>query len=432
MQAWMNAREAATRLNVRAQTLYAYVSRGLLESEAVSGSRNKRYRRSDVERLLRQQGTTRNPRSAARASLNWHGMPVLKSSLTLIKDGNLYYRGQDAVALAEYSTLEELAGSLWGCDAATLLKPGLAEPGAMALRALGGANGSSRTLHTQHCLNAFQVVVGQQGEQLQTLDSSIARGAQLLRWMRASTTLRACPAKFARRPMHEQLQRIWGLETQAADLLRRALVLCADHELNVSSFTARCVASSGASMAACVTAGLAALSGARHGGATAAIEEAWPGWMSLPARTPTEHRQFFDSVVAAANTTAAISFTPIGLGFGHPLYPNGDPRARSLLAHLPTDVVRDRFVEAVFEATGLRPSVDFALVAVRRQLGLPAGAAFALFAIGRVVGWIAHILEQRKYGSLIRPRAEYLGPLPESHKVIDERAKSQGRVVSFG
>ncbi len=184
MQVWLNASEAAGLLNVRPQTLYAYVSRGLVKSEVVPGSRSKRYRRSDIERLLRRQGMTRNPRSAAKASLNWHGMPVLKSSLTLIRDGKLYYRGQDAVILAEHSSLEAVAANLWGCEIAGLLKAGVPELDAPALRTLRCADNSDQGLSTQHCLNAFQTLVGQRGGSLLALGGPVAQGAQLLRRVR--------------------------------------------------------------------------------------------------------------------------------------------------------------------------------------------------------------------------------------------------------
>ena len=423
MQAWMNAREAAKLLNVRPQTLYAYVSRGLLESEQVPGSRGKRYRRSDVERLSNRHGTMRNPKRVARASLDW-GLPVLKSSLTMIDDGELYYRGKNATDLADHCTLESLAAELWDCELSELQAAQAQEPSAVMLRALA----IPKDLRSaQHCLNAFQVMAGQHGEQVRSLNSPVARATQLLYWVRATATMRACPPGFVKRPMHQRLAAIWRLDEVQADLLRRALILCADHELNVSSFTARCVASSGASLDACVSAGLAALSGYRHGAATGAIEDAWTQWMSLPGSPATGRRQFLDSIMSAPEGR-----TPLGLGFGHPLYPKGDPRARALLSRLPFDEARDRLINEVVQATGLLPSVDFALVAVRRHLGLPEGSAFALFAIARVVGWLAHVFEQKKQGGLIRPRAEYIGPPPvlnEKHKM--EKMPS-ARVVRFG
>jgi citrate synthase len=221
--------------------------------------------------------------------------------------------------------------------------------------------------------------------------------------MRAATTARTLPAAARREPMHRQLKALWRLPARHEDIVRAALVLCADHELNASSFATRCVASTGAVLPACVAAGLSTLSGPRHGGTTMAVEACWEGWMS--ARGAARRSIVRDSI-------AAPDAPPQALGFGHPLYPDGDPRAACLLDQLPRDARREALVAEVHEQTGLRPSVDFALVALRRALGLPPGAAFSLFAIGRTAGWIGHALEQQATASVIRPRAFYTGPLP--------------------
>ena len=179
-------------------------------------------------------------------------------------------------------------------------------------------------------------------------------------------------------------------------------MLCADHELNASSFAARVVASTGASLGAVVSAGLAALTGGRHGGTTARVEA------------------LLDELEGERSVTTALrrrldrgDTLP---GFGHPLYRKADPRADAILAQLPkTGAVRKRLqtvMDAVAGLTGDGPSVDFALVATRRVLALPEGAGFGLFAAGRTAGWIAHALEQRAAGQLIRPRAAYAGPMP--------------------
>jgi citrate synthase len=106
-------------------------------------------------------------------------------------------------------------------------------------------------------------------------------------------------------------------------------------------------------------------------------------------------------------------------GFGHPLYPEGDPRAAYLLeriaAHRPKspEVARARaVVDAVGETTSERPTVDFAVVALCRMLGLPASAPLLLLGVARVVGWIGHGLEQYQEGRAIRPRARYAGARP--------------------
>ena len=184
-------------------------------------------------------------------------------------------------------------------------------------------------------------------------------------------------------------------------------MLCADHELNVSAFAARVVASTGAHLHATVCAGLAALSGPRHGGATArayALVES--------ARDSTDIDRFI------ARRWQRGEDLP---GFGHALYPDGDPRAATLLAMLraaPVDAGTMRTLEAVIAAaeaaSGRRPNVDFTLAAICLAHGLPAAPALSMFAAGRLAGWLAHALEQQAQGQLIRPRASYTGLQPEA------------------
>jgi citrate synthase len=102
-------------------------------------------------------------------------------------------------------------------------------------------------------------------------------------------------------------------------------------------------------------------------------------------------------------------------GFGHPLYPAGDPRARLLFDLLeaerrPLVVEARRVAAAVAGLTDRSPNIDFTLALLRRSLRLPEGAALGLFALGRSIGWLAHAIEQYAGGRLIRPRARYVGP----------------------
>ena len=204
-------------------------------------------------------------------------------------------------------------------------------------------------------------------------------------------------------PVHAQLAVAWQLDQGGADLVRRCLVLLADHELNASTFVARCVASTGATPYAVVAAALAALSGRRHGGASARAEALF---VDLARDT--------DPLAAMAARLARDEDLP---GFGHFLYPAGDPRAKAILDAVGTAVpAACGAVEAAAAAgtrlTGQRPNVDFALAAATTALQLPANAALGLFVVGRTVGWIAHAIEQYESGILIRPRARYTGPRP--------------------
>lgn len=196
--------------------------------------------------------------------------------------------------------------------------------------------------------------------------------------------------------LHQRLAEAWNRK-EANDILRRALVLLADHELNASTFAARVAVSTGASLAAGVLAGLATLTGPLHGGASAGVRELMERAHSQGAEAAVRER------LAQGRPMA---------GFGHPLYPAGDPRATALLGQLalPSEYATVR--DTVEVLVGERPNIDFALAAVTRVHDLPREAPFVLFAIARSVGWLAHELEQVGTGQLIRPRARYTGPPP--------------------
>jgi citrate synthase len=402
---YLSAREAARALGVSVPTLYAYVSRGLVRSEAGRGpGRERRYAREDIERLRERQAQRRDPARAAARALRW-GTPVLESGLTLIDQGRLYYRGHDALKLAEECTFEQVAALLWTgtlpaerpalfADTAT---PGLA-PYAPALRLAAAQDPAA----------LFEVVLplaGQHDAAAHDLRPAAVQqtGARVLRLLAAAAVYPAAPAGGG---LAEALQQRWAPRRRsAARLIDAALILCADHELNVSAFTARCVASAAATPYDVVIAGLAALRGSRHGGHTARVE-ALLDEIGAPARAGHVLRER----LRRGETLP---------GFGHRLYPEGDPRGRALLRLAARYFGRARAVAvgqaAAAEAQGLlgeAPTLDFGLVVLALSLGLPPGGALALFALGRTAGWIGQALEQYQTGEMIRPRARYSGPRP--------------------
>lgn len=391
MPDYLNSTEATALLGVSRATLYAYVSRGLLHAHAADTPRESRYLREEVEQLARQRGQGRKPREVAQAALNW-GLPVLESSITLIEQGRLYYRGEDAVDWARSHTLEETAALLWQY-------PADAAFAAHAVEAAPVLPDLQQRMAGQPCENTLLALFTVASDDAATAawqqsPERLAAGCGALLRLLAACLLGTAPDKA---PIHLQCAQAWALDAQGADLVRMALVLCADHELNASGFTARCVASTGASLRAAVVGGLAALTGGRHGGTTARVEALWDelGEAQAPARL----RQR----LARGETLP---------GFGHHLYPEGDVRAALLLEMLPRQGPAAALAAEVMALTGLAPSVDFALVALRRHLQLPAGSAFGLFALGRCAGWLAQALEQRATRQIIRPRAAYTGPRP--------------------
>ena len=396
---YLTARQAAGELGVSLATIYAYVSRGLIRSEAAErGGRSRRYRVEDVQKLKERKEQRRDPGKVAEGALYW-GYPVMESAITLISDGKLYYRGRDVLELASESSIEEVAALIWTGDPANAPEVFTPEPPAFSPRyeyVREGVGGLTS-------VEAFQVLLPlAAAEDLAAYNlrtTAVARtGARILRLM-ASV---AAGEEAAGESVSGVLQAGWmSRNPEAEGLLDSALILSADHELNVSTFTARCVASSEATPYAAVTAGLAALQGAKHGGQTELVEA------------------FLREVEVSGDPRGAIATrlkrresVP---GFGHSLYPEGDPRGAELLRitarACPGNPVAlsDAVAKEALNLVDERPTLDFGLVTLARALGLPPGAAIVLFAIGRTVGWVGHAIEQYEGDSLIRPRARYVG-----------------------
>jgi citrate synthase len=199
-------------------------------------------------------------------------------------------------------------------------------------------------------------------------------------------------------PIEPWLARAWR-RPAARQTIGKALVCLADHELNASTFAARVTASTGAPLSGCVLSALVTLSGPLHGGSYRALEEL----LSQTGRTGVE--------AAVRQRLMEQRHIP---GFGHPFYPDGDPRAAAILRgiELPTPFLD--LATAVERLCGELPNVDFALCGMTHALRLPKDAPLILFAIARTAGWIAHAIEQIETGSLIRPRARYCGPALEA------------------
>lgn len=387
---WLDAEQATRILGVNRATLYAYVSRGYVRSEPVPGKpRERRYAREDVERLRVRAEERRNPEKAAAHALRW-GVPILESAITLIADGKLYYRGRDAAELARTRSLEDVAALIWtgSFEADVFDTP---------LHVIAG----TRTAADLPFVNRAQSVLPLVAARDPLAFDLRPRGVAQTGWRIVNLlTSVAAESQELEATVEETLARAWAVKSrQGAAIIRAALIACADHELNVSAFTARCIASAGSNPYAVVLGGLAALEGVKHGGATARVAAVWDGL-----------RRAKDLGGALGDRLRRGETID---GFGHPLYPDGDPRASLLLELLPKSkelAFARALVEAADGVIGEAPTLDFALVAVERSLALPRGAALTLFAIGRTIGWIAHAIEQYGHDAMIRPRAKYVGP----------------------
>lgn len=349
--------------------------------------RRSLYRADDIAALAKRKREGRT-REALASNTLFGAEPSIPTSVCGIARGRACYRGRDALALAEHATLEDAARILWaaehpvvfGCDAAA---PG--EPGCVALfttMAQLAATGHSTRGRTQRVLHAeAQDLVG-----------------------RVACSFGA--ATGGDEPLHVRLARGWEQPYEVADVMRRAMVLLADHELTSSAFAARIAASTGASLPACLMAGLATLSGPLHGDASGQV------------------RAIFDEVDLLGADKVLDRYLSSALpiaGFGHHLYSEGDPRAVALLSVFEPPEQIGRFIERVVALTGLQPNIDVALAALVARHHLPADAAFGLFATGRSVGLLAHAIEQLDTPQVIRPRGRYVGPAPDGTSIRSAR-----------
>lgn len=379
MANWLSMDEACRLLGVKSQTLYAYVSRGKVDvMPDPADTRRSLYRADDLAGLAKRKQVGRKRETVA-ASAMFGSAPSVPTALCAFVRGRPHYREQDAVDLARTATLEDVAQLLWAADrpvdfASPALNAG-APPGRGAafttLAGLAAVGHSTRGRLTSVLHAESQRLVGALAD--------------------------AFGAASSGTPLHLRLAQGWRQRAAVADLLRMAMVLLADHELTSSAFVARIAASTGASLPACLLAGLTTLSGPLHGDASGRVQALFQDVLRLGADAVIEH-----------HLSAGLPMA----GFGHHIYPDGDPRAAALLAQFaPPDGIA-RFIEQATLSTGMKPNIDVALAALVARHRLPIDAAFGLFAISRSVGLLAHSMEQLAEPQVIRPRGRYVGPVP--------------------
>jgi citrate synthase len=438
----LTAAQAAARLGVKPQTLYAYVSRGLLSRER--DARGSSFDPIEIEEFAsaRRPSTSRTTRPGPSGS---PGSPlmVLDTDIALIEDDELFLRGMPAAELALEHSYESVARWLWGEPltagggasapgaAGAADDPGfVADPaGTLAAREAVDAIGTGATAldriqvavpalavadPTRHDLDP--VAVRSAAGRLIAGVVAAVPGCDPAREAFVSTSNSAeRKAGHARastpKPQESIADALWrALAGRAAvaderRALNAALVLLVDHDLAVSTLAARAAASARATPYAVVSSGLGALDSALHGNASAAASE-----LIGLVLDGTDARTAIAQTVARSGRPAP--------GFGQPLYSGIDARAAVLLplvAELPdgapvVDAV-DRLAAEVAAHTGRRPYVDLALAALTTAARMPADAGAAVFAVGRMAGWIAHALDEYEQRPLrLRPRGRYVGP----------------------
>lgn len=392
---WMTSEEATRRLGVKPETLYAYVSRGVIRSERVPGQRRSRFLTADVER------------HAARSRIGGRagGLEVVvETQLTLLDpEGRLSYRGWDVVDAVASATFEEVASWLWtGTREASAFEASETALGAVrpVLDAVGDLGPVDRWRTVLPVLRDQDAL---RGDRRPTAVQAIGR--ELV------ATLVACLPLLGDEPAHDRsiADRLWPRLTAAPPSRRRivvldaALVLLADHEMAASTLAVRVAASTWADPYLVIQAGLSALGGPLHGGAgegaRALLREAGPAGGD-----------------AAAAVGRRLERGERIAGFGHRVYETCDPRVAPLLARLGDAGGTPPAAGAVLDVVQGRdlpfPNIDFALAAVAEAYDFIDGATESVFATARIVGWLAHAIEEYEHALRFRTRAAYVGTRP--------------------
>ncbi|MCU1397849.1 MAG: binding domain protein excisionase family [Acidimicrobiales bacterium] len=400
----LTTQEAAKRLGVKVETLYAYVSRGLIQRERSADGRSSFYDARAIEDLARRG----RPRQSSRStSLNL----LIETRLTSLSPHGVRYRGLPSSDLAVTHTFEEVADWLW--------------LGAMpdASSAAPWAGERIDVPVTRDLVGALRVAAAIASTRLPMADGRDARSVAVSGRRLIATLTDSLPRVGGqrvpqlmlpgtdgdRRAVRDSIAgRLWlRLSPQRPQpgmlaLLNATLVLLADHELAASTLAVRVAASTWADPTAVVMAGQGALSGPLHGGASVAV------------RAMLERATEIGAARAVAEVVDSGQRIP---GFGHKVYVDADPRAVVLLRLLREVSGRTRVlsvVDEVHDAVRQRidraANVDFALASMAMIGGMPADGGEVVMGIARIAGWLAHAIEEYQEAPLrFRPRASYVG-----------------------
>ncbi|MEO7751803.1 MAG: citrate synthase [Terracoccus sp.] len=367
---WITTTEAAARLGVKRATLYAYVSRGLLRSERRPGQQESLFDRAQVDAMASPERTTSTPRTLLR-------FRSVASGVSRQVDGDLAYRGVALADVVALGSLERAAGLVLGVDDSTGVPPSRLPEAASLASDLTILPLERRIPVAVQLLAATDPFHGDtdpgrvRSTALALLPAAVALAGG------AATDGGLAPLLLGALGGHPD-------EATHVEVLRVLLVALLDHGLTASTVAARVAASTRAGLHDCLSAAYAAMAGPLHGAAPSAA-------YALVA---------VDSD-PVATIGQALRDRPAVPGFGHFLYPEGDPRAALVLAavwDLPgTAALRER-VEALARAardrTGALPNIDLASAAALHALGLPAAAGEVVFQVARSYGVAAHVVEE--------------------------------------
>jgi citrate synthase len=371
---------------------------------------------------------------ASVAGKGLEGVTATSSAVSSIIGSTLTYRGYDINDLAEKATFEEVVFLLWNGELPTqtqldALKRDLSSNRSLVpevlelIREFPKNANAMVALRTALSALAFYDPLSEDMSESANKQKAVNLVAKLPTIVAAMHRLRCGQEPVAPDPELNEASNFLSMlngerpSETAAHTMDVALILHADHELNASTFAARVAASTLADMDSAVVAALCTLKGPLHGGANEAV-----------MRTLEEIGEP-DNVSSYVHS--ALDRKERIMGFGHRVYKEGDPRARwlkQLSQQLAGETgnakwfdMSSQMEDIVKGEKGLLPNVDFYSASVYTYLGIPRDLFTPIFAMSRVSGWTAHILEQYSDNRLIRPRAEYTGPDYRSYVPMSER-----------
>nr|WP_179791349.1 citrate synthase [Actinopolymorpha rutila] len=426
----MTTAQAADLLGVKAETVYAYVSRGVLTRHRGADRRSSRFDRIEVERLA-----SRNRRGGRAGALE----VVIDTGLTLLDpEGALYYRGRDAVVLARTESFESVATMLWSGEVGEVSE--VSELGEVEGGDAGPWEASPAAVEVGRRAQAALPASTRPVDRMRVVVAALAAADPVRDDRRPAAVVASARALIAGivdslperspAPGFSVAERLWSRLADRAPgpgeirALNAALVLLADHELAASTLAARVAASVWADPYLVVLTGLSAGGGILHGASASGLE-------SLLRTTPDP------AAVPRVVGDRLRGGEPLP-GFGHKVYTGRDPRADALLelvrvAGTPVDEtggtpvseasseraaqggvddIVAELVRVVGRHGGPAPNVDLALAALAVKFGLTEGSGEMIFLLGRIAGLVAHALEEYPHRLRFRPRALYTGPPP--------------------